>query len=204
VQVRLLPISPATEELAMRTAAFAAAFMLSAAFAAPSFAQTAYTSDQLIKRFMEQKQQANDLQLGASRGLGLGRTRGLCVGTEQECRSQAAATRPSGIDLVVTFDLNSDRLTPDARRNLDEFAKALSDPRLARFTFEVEGHTDARGSDDHNMDLSRRRAAAVVAHLDSRGIDTSRIAPRAFGPSRPRTADPFDPSNRRVEARIAD
>jgi OmpA-OmpF porin, OOP family len=190
----------------MRSAVFTAAFFLAASFAAPAFAQTAYTSDQLVKRFMEQKQQADDLQLGASRGLGvnLGRARGLCVGTEQDCRPQAAATRPAGIDLVVTFDLNSDRLTPDARRNLDEFAKALSDPRLARFTFDVEGHTDARGTDDLNMDLSRRRAASVVAHLNSRSVDTSRIAPRAFGPSKPRTADPFDPSNRRVEARIAD
>jgi outer membrane protein OmpA-like peptidoglycan-associated protein len=171
---------------------------------APAFAQTAYTSDQLIQRFMQQKQQAADQSLGASRGLGLGKARGLCVGTEQECRSQASGTRPAGIDLVVTFDLNSDRLTADASRNLDEFAKALSDPRLARFTFEVEGHTDARGTEDHNMDLSRRRAAAVVAHLSARGVDTSRIAPKAFGQSRPRTADPFDPSNRRVEARVAD
>lgn len=188
----------------MRRHVFAAMTAVASLGIVPVSAQTAYTSEQLINRFMQQKQQVADPQLGATRGLGLGRTRGLCVGTEQECRSQAAATRPAGIDLVVTFDLNSDRLTQDASRNLDEFAKALADPRLARFTFEVEGHTDARGTEDHNMDLSRRRAAAVVAHLQARGIDTSRIAPKAFGPSRPRTADPFDPSNRRVEARVAD
>jgi outer membrane protein OmpA-like peptidoglycan-associated protein len=191
-------------EPAMRASTFAIIAFASLFSCGAALSQTAYTSDQLVKRFMEQKQQGHDLQLGASRSIGLGRARGLCVGTEQECRSQASATRPAGIDLVVTFDLNSDRLTPDARRNLDEFAKALADPRLAKFTFEVEGHTDARGTEDHNMELSRRRAAAVIAHLDSRGVDTSRIAPRAFGPSRPRTADPFDPSNRRVEARISD
>jgi OmpA-OmpF porin, OOP family len=167
-------------------------------------AQTAYTADQMVKRFMDQKKQQADQGLGQARGLALGNRRGLCVGTEAECASQAAGTRaqPSGIDLVVTFDLDSDQLTPDARRNLDEFVKALVDPRLSNFRFEVGGHTDARGSEAHNQDLSRKRAGAVVAYLQGKGVSVSRLAARAYGESRPRAADRFDPANRRVEAKI--
>ena len=130
-------------------------------------------------------------------------------GTEAECRTSgqseplSAGIAPPSFDLRITFALDSDRLTPAARQNLNEFAKALNDPRLKVFSFAVEGHTDARGTDEHNNDLSKRRAEAVVRHLESLGIERERILPRALGSSQPRTADPMDPSNRRVETRLA-
>ena len=58
-----------------------------------------------------------------------------------------------------------DRGVIDPRVNLDEFAKALKDPRLAQGKFAVEGHTDARGSDRYNLVLSQKRAGAVVKQL---------------------------------------
>jgi outer membrane protein OmpA-like peptidoglycan-associated protein len=187
------------------------------AFASPALADPAYRADDIINAF--QKKAASP-ELGQSRGLGqnglgqnglgqndLGQSRGLCIGTDSDCRRGPAGTparaAAASFDLLVGFDLDSDKLTQEARRNLDEFARALADPRIAGLTFEVEGHTDGRGSEAHNLDLSRRRAEAVVQYLASRGVDPSRVLPRAMGTSRPRVSDPMDPANRRVETRLS-
>lgn len=168
-----------------------------------AIAQPAYTADQIIERFSVPRQSETNLPLGQSRGLGqnsnYSASRTICSGTDAECGRPAA---PPSFDLMVNFALDSDRLTPEARRNLDEFARALRDPRLNGLNFAVDGHTDARGSDAHNMDLSRRRASAVVNYLEAQGIPSTRIMPRAFGSSQPRTADRFDGTNRRVETRV--
>ncbi|MCZ7687650.1 MAG: OmpA family protein [Sandaracinaceae bacterium] len=60
----------------------------------------------------------------------------------------------------------------------------------------VEGHTDDRGTDEHNLDLSRRRAASVVRFLVENGVAEDRLEAQGFGRSRPPTADD-DPACRR-------
>ncbi len=122
-------------------------------------------------------------------------TRGICVGTATECE-------PESYDLLITFDLDSDALTQQARENLGEFAKALANPMLVEAAFEVDGHTDARGTEDYNVGLSERRARSVIDYLAQQGVDAKRLIARGFGKSKPRTDDPFDPVNRRVEARL--
>jgi outer membrane protein OmpA-like peptidoglycan-associated protein len=69
----------------------------------------------------------------------------------------------------------------------------------------VEGHTDNRGGAGHNMQLSRRRSAAVVDWLTSRGIDGGRLTSKGWGQSKP--VDTNDTpegrqNNRRVEFHI--
>ncbi len=132
------------------------------------------------------------------------RTRAVCIGTGSACAGQAAAApaEPSGFDLLITFDLGSDRLSQQAQANLREFAKAMSDPALKDTQFNVDGHTDARGSDRLNNELSERRAEVVVQFLKELGIDESRLQPHGYGKSRPRADDPFAAINRRVEATI--
>lgn len=67
---------------------------------------------------------------------------------------------------------------------------------------EIHGHTDQKGSDPYNLDLSKRRANAVAAWLKSKGISTSRITIIAHGKSNP-VVQEFTPAdseqNRRVE-----
>lgn len=69
-------------------------------------------------------------------------------------------------------------------------------------TLVLEGHTDARGSDSYNQDLSERRAAAVKARIvEEYGIDPSRISTEGYGESRPiadNNTDEGRARNRRV------
>ena len=66
----------------------------------------------------------------------------------------------------------------------------------------VEGHTDALGTETYNQGLSERRAAAVADHLTDLGVPAERLSALGFGQANPRTDDPYDPTNRRVELRI--
>lgn len=127
--------------------------------------------------------------------------RAVCL--DDECTAAEEKKPDAAFDLLVTFDFNSDKLTDSAKANLDEFAKALNTDLLKELSFAVEGHTDAKGSESYNLKLSQRRAAAVVAYLESKGVPTDKMVATGFGKQRPRVVeDPFDPVNRRVETRL--
>ena len=130
-------------------------------------------------------------------------TRAVCIGTGSACaQEEPKPARAGAFDLLITFDLGSDELSAQAKENLAEFAKALQDANLATTSFNVDGHTDARGSNAFNQTLSERRAAAVVDYLETLGVDRSRLQAQGHGENQPRDADPFAPINRRVEATI--
>ncbi|MDB5446669.1 MAG: flagellar motor protein MotB, partial [Phenylobacterium sp.] len=69
--------------------------------------------------------------------------------------------RVSAGDLRLTFRLGSAELTSEGEVNARSFAQALNDPRLAGASFQIIGHTDATGSAERNLILSRQRAEAV-------------------------------------------
>ena len=129
----------------------AASILLSATLIASTgaYAQGAQTSEDIVKFFESDA--------------GLGATRGICIGTEEQCGAKNQAAAPAGLDMLVNFELNSAELTPDARAMLNEFVKALKDERLRQRRFVVEGHTDASGSETYNSGLSERRAHSVTA-----------------------------------------
>jgi hypothetical protein len=70
-------------------------------------------------------------------------TRGLCVGSDEEC-GRAEKKAPS-FDLEINFAKDSAELDPDAQGKLLQFSLALRDPRLQNLRFAVEGFTDASG-----------------------------------------------------------
>lgn len=127
----------------------------------------------------------------------LGSARALCIGTKSECAELAPA--PKGFDMLLTFDLDSSDLLPAAKAKLDIVAEALKDSRIRAAKFKVEGHTDAKGSEGYNGALSVERARAVTEYLVSLNVDRSRIIAIGHGETMPRTANPFDAENRRVE-----
>jgi OmpA-OmpF porin, OOP family len=127
-------------------------------------------------------------------------TRGLCVGSDEEC-GRAEKKAPS-FDLEINFAKDSAELDPDAQGKLLQFSLALRDPRLQNLRFAVEGFTDASGPARHNLTLSERRAQSVTGFLAELGIEPSRLEAKGYGATRMRQPDPYDPLNRRVETRI--
>lgn len=102
--------------------------------------------------------------------------------------------------LRINFALESANLTPEALRDLDQVAAALLDPRLTDVAVLLEGHTDASGAAGYNLDLSRRRADAVLAHLVRRGVPRDRLRAVGYGESRLLSGHPpADGFQRRVE-----
>lgn len=138
----------------------------------------------------------------------LGASRSLCIGTDSECGVQgpkpSAASAAPTLDLMVAFSYNSADLTEQAKRNLDEFAAALKLPGLATRRFALDGFTDNHGNPRYNLKLSERRAEAVRLYLVEKGVAPAILAARGYGEAKPRAADPADPANRRVEARLSE
>jgi outer membrane protein OmpA-like peptidoglycan-associated protein len=143
----------------------------------------------------------------ANRPAGTPRTQSAA--TERPRSRAAAPAKPAGAqrrraDLRVTFELGSATLTNQAREEARVFAQALKTPQLSNKRFVIEGHTDSIGGRHYNLDLSRRRAQAVVEYLTSLGVDASRLDVRGYGFDRPldgRSAAAME--NRRVEAVLA-
>jgi len=112
----------------------------------------------------------------------------------------AVAPKPGRADLMITFVSGSATLTEQAKINAQQFVVALGAPQLASMRFAIEGHTDAVGTRVQNLDLSQRRAQAVVDFLTSKSVDKSRFSVKGYGFDRPlNPANPRAGSNRRVE-----
>ena len=99
--------------------------------------------------------------------------------------------------LQINFASGSDRLMPDADKQLDIAARLFRDVRpVSMFS---TGYSDAVGGEFENLLLSARRARVVKAALVARGIPASQILMRAYGQSDPiDKAQPGAPGNRRV------
>jgi len=101
----------------------------------------------------------------------------------------------------VFFVTNSDQIRDVSFELLDAVAAVfVARPDITKVR--VEGHTDSRGGDRHNMELSERRAASVRRYLEAHGVEGSRLESHGYGETRPiesnRTAA-GRAQNRRVE-----
>lgn len=105
------------------------------------------------------------------------------------------------IDIRITFDYDSDRIRPSSIPDVIELGKALSSPQLSNARLLLNGHTDAAGSPDYNLDLSERRALAIRAYLTEKfAIGPDRLIAIGYGKERLKVpADPLAEENRRVE-----
>jgi outer membrane protein OmpA-like peptidoglycan-associated protein len=82
---------------------------------------------------------------------------------------------PRSIDLVIQFDFDSANLQESSKPLLDNLVSAMKTDRLMSLRFKVEGHTDAKGSEAYNQNLSMRRAESVVSYMTDNGIDKRRL-----------------------------
>lgn len=127
-----------------------------------------------------------------------------CLVANKGIRVGEAVPAPQ-IDLpAVTFEFNSAQLTPQAQRQLDELAKALSYAAFSELPFTIAGHTDALGSDTYNQKLSESRADAVRRYLaEAHAFAVERMSTVGYGKSqlKPNLA-PTDADQRRVEIKL--
>ena len=87
------------------------------------------------------------------------------------------------VDGKIHFAYDKALLTPDSMDVLTRFTGQLKAQR--KLQLEIQGHTDADGSDDYNIRLSQRRAQAVVDFITAGGVDPMRMLARGYGERRP-------------------
>ena len=100
----------------------------------------------------------------------------------------------------IFFDFDSASLRPESYLQLNRLARILIDH--PEFGVIVMAHTDDRGKDAYNLDLSRRRAYSVLKYMIMVGYDVGHIRNEGFGetkPAVPNTSDENRQYNRRIE-----
>lgn len=100
----------------------------------------------------------------------------------------------------ILFDVNKATIKPESMGVLNTVAKMMREH--TDLNFRIEGHTDADGSEESNLQLSNKRAASVKQALTDIGIDASRLETNGLGESVPvsdNTSPEGKANNRRVE-----
>lgn len=101
----------------------------------------------------------------------------------------------------ATFSADSDMLTDEARQQIDGFLSDLD--QTEDMIFLVAGHTDNKGTAQHNYELGQRRAGSVARYLISRKkVDPLRVTTMSYGdstPIAPNTTIAGRQKNRRIE-----
>jgi len=99
----------------------------------------------------------------------------------------------------ILFAINSDKLLPGSGAVLDSISEVLlSQPSLS---LEIQGHTDATGTDERNQTLSAERAQAVKIALELFGVPTAAMRARGYGASMP-VADNDTEQGRQLNRRV--
>ena len=155
---------------------------------------------------------AGNTALGAIIGAAVGGATGAVIGhkmdkqaKEIEAKVPGAKVDRGGEGIVVEFNekilfaFSQYTLGASASSNLDKLAVILKE--YPDTDIEVQGHTDSRGTDEYNMGLSEKRAAAVATYLKGKGVPASRIRTKGFGETAPVATNDTDEGraqNRRV------
>ncbi|MCO4292164.1 OmpA family protein [Solitalea sp. MAHUQ-68] len=83
----------------------------------------------------------------------------------------------------IYYDFNKWSIRSDASKELDKLVQVMTDnPTLV---IELSSHTDSRGADNYNLQLSQKRAESAVNYIISKGIDAKRITAKGYGESKP-------------------
>ncbi len=89
----------------------------------------------------------------------------------------------------VRFEFDQWTLLPESHPSLDELVKIMLDnPHII---VEIGAHTDRIGTDEYNLDLSEKRAQAVVEYLKSKGIEEGRLDFKGYGKTQPAIVDSY-------------
>ncbi len=84
----------------------------------------------------------------------------------------------------IYFYSNKSDITERGAAELDKLIYVMSQNSALRI--DVKAHTDSRGTDEYNLDLSERRAKSTVAYIISKGINADKISGKGYGESAPK------------------
>lgn len=104
------------------------------------------------------------------------------AGGLKEVRPGAATATVSELRTVY-FDYDSFQLSQEAAQILEANAQWIKEH--SDVNIQVEGHCDERGSNEYNINLGQKRAAAVREYLAKLGVDPNRISTVSYGEERP-------------------
>jgi len=155
------------------------------------------------------KREADEILAGAAIGAAVGAGVGLYMDAQEEKFGRIPGTTVERIsddtllvhfDSDVLFDVDSAILDPASQGTLSEVASVLVEyPKTAVV---IQGHTDSSGSEEHNFELSERRARSVFNYLAGRGVDSGRMSALGHGESFPVASNDSEwgrQQNRRVD-----
>jgi len=151
--------------------------------------------------------------LGAIIGAAVGGASGAIIGRQMDKQAEEIAkTVPDakvervGEGIVVEFNssilfgFDKSGLSNDAKLNLDKLVTVLDN--YADTNIEIQGHTDSKGSEAYNQDLSVQRTRKVSYYLTDKGINSDRLTVKGFGETLPKYENDTEngrSQNRRVE-----
>lgn len=151
--------------------------------------------------------------LGAIIGAAVGGATGAVIGHKMDKQAEAikntvpdAKVERVGEGIVVEFSSNilfgfdKSLLSFDAKANLDKLVTVLNEYKDT--DIELQGHTDNKGSESYNQNLSEKRAETVSGYLAAKGISSGRLNIKGFGESAPKYDNETETGrtqNRRVE-----
>jgi outer membrane protein OmpA-like peptidoglycan-associated protein len=160
--------------------------------------------------------QTGNTAVGAIIGAAIGGAAGAYIGNymdkqaeEMQADLQGAKIERVGEGIKITFDsgilfdVNKATLRDEAKKNLDKLAVILN--KYPDTNILIEGHTDATGSDELNLQLSRDRSGAVANYIAALGVDPTRVTTMGYGKSQPIATNDTPEGrqqNRRVELAI--
>ena len=81
---------------------------------------------------------------------------------------------------TIYYDFNKWFIRPEAGKELDKLVQVMKENPV---TVELGSHTDSRGSNEYNIDLSQKRAESAVRYIVLQGIESSRITAKGYGES---------------------
>ncbi len=151
--------------------------------------------------------------LGAIIGAAVGGASGAVIGRQMDKQAEEIAksvpdakVERVGEGIVVEFSssvlfgFDKSGLSSEAKTNLDKLVTVLDS--YAETNIEIQGHTDSKGSEAYNQDLSVQRARAVSSYLTNKAISSNRLTVKGFGESLPKYENNTEngrTQNRRVE-----
>lgn len=156
---------------------------------------------------------AGNTGLGVIIGAAVGGTTGAIIGNKMDKQAKEikntvpdAKVERVGEGIVVEFSSNvlfgfdSKNLSNEAKQNLDKLVKVLN--LYPDTDIEIQGHTDSKGSNAYNQNLSVSRAKEVSTYLNNKGIRRDRLNAVGYGESMPKYNNDTESGrseNRRVE-----